>query len=138
MNLYSPACRQAAGSRRRGQMLRNFLKNRKAQNTAEYALLIALVVAGVIAMQTYAQRALQARIHDASIYLENSTTAIGKSTQYEPYYLTSNYTVNSNSVENKRLGAGLVGEDSANGRIRTGYQNTAYSTADINGTVGGE
>ena len=47
-------------------MLRNFLKNRKAQNTAEYALLIALVVAGVIAMQTYAQRALQARIHDAS------------------------------------------------------------------------
>ena len=37
-------------------MLRNFLKNRKAQNTAEYALLIALVVAGVIAMQTYAQR----------------------------------------------------------------------------------
>ena len=50
-------------------MLRNFLKNRKAQNTAEYALLIALVVAGVIAMQTYAQRALQARIRDAAQYM---------------------------------------------------------------------
>ena len=55
-------------------MLRNFLKNRKAQNTAEYALLIALVVAGVIAMQTYAQRALQARIHAASAYMANPQT----------------------------------------------------------------
>ena len=55
-------------------MLRNFLKNRKAQNTAEYALLIALVVAGVIAMQTYAQRALQARIHDAAQYMANANS----------------------------------------------------------------
>ena len=41
-------------------MLRQLFKNKKAQNTAEYALLIALVIAGVVAMQTYAQRALQA------------------------------------------------------------------------------
>ncbi len=92
-------------------MLRNFLKNRKAQNTAEYALLIALVVAGVIAMQTYAQRALQARIHDASLYManatSNSTIGLGNHTQYEPYYLKSNYNVDTNSVENKRLGAGI-------------------------------
>src|SRR5208282_5950831 len=100
------------GMQRRENMLRNFLKNRKAQNTAEYALLIALVIAGVIAMQTYAQRALQARVHDASIYMQNATGAIGNSTQYEPYYLASNYTVDSNSVENKRLGVGLVGQDS--------------------------
>jgi len=112
-------------------MLRNFLKNRKAQNTAEYALLIALVVAGVIAMQTYAQRAMQARIHDAAVYMTNSTTEIGKDTQYEPYYLQSNYTVDSNSVENKRLGTGLVGQDSTTGRLRSGFQNTAYSTSDM-------
>ena len=90
-------------------MLRNFLKNRKAQNTAEYALLIALVVAGVIAMQTYAQRALQARIQDASTYMQTQTNDIryGNSMQYEPYYSQSNYNVNTNSVENKRLGQGL-------------------------------
>jgi Flp pilus assembly pilin Flp len=112
-------------------MLRNFLKNRKAQNTAEYALLIALVVAGVIAMQTYAQRALQARIHDASTYMKDQTGNIGSTTQYEPYYLSSNYTVNTDSVENKRLGVGLVGQDSATNRTRTGVQNTNYSTADV-------
>jgi Flp pilus assembly pilin Flp len=115
-------------------MLRNFLKNRKAQNTAEYALLIALVVAGVIAMQTYAQRAMQARIHDASQYLANSTSEIGNSTQYEPYYLQSNYDVNTNSVDNKRLGNGLVGADSMSNRERTGYQNTTYSNTDMTQT----
>ena len=115
-------------------MLRNFLKNRKAQNTAEYALLIALVVAGVIAMQTYAQRALQARIQSASIYLEQQTSTIGTATQYEPYYLNSQYNVTDNSVDNKRLGQGLVGADSQSNRSRTGYQTTSWSNADINST----
>jgi len=115
-------------------MLRNFLKNRKAQNTAEYALLIALVVAGVIAMQTYAQRAMQARIHDASVYMATQSAPIGGNVQYEPYYMQSNYSVNSESVENKRLGQGLVGADSDSNRARTGSQSTLYSSADMNGT----
>jgi len=115
-------------------MLRNFLKNRKAQNTAEYALLIALVVAGVIAMQTYAQRALQARVRDASIFLTTSpgTNTIGNTTQYEPYYLETSYNVTTNDVENKRLGVGLVGQDGADERTRTGEQLSNYSTADMN------
>jgi len=113
-------------------MLRNFLKNRKAQNTAEYALLIALVVAGVIAMQTYAQRAMQARIHDASQYMETQTSNIGTSTQYEPYYLNSDYKVGTNSVDNKRLGVGLVGADSTTNRVRSGYQTTTYNASDVN------
>ena len=112
-------------------MLRNFLKNRKAQNTAEYALLIALVVAGVIAMQTYAQRAIQARIHDAGTYLattgSNAVANFSNSTQYEPYYLNSAYDVQSNSTENKRLGTGLVAQDSADSRLRTGSQNQVYT-----------
>jgi Flp pilus assembly pilin Flp len=112
-------------------MLRNFLKNRKAQNTAEYALLIALVVAAIIAMQTYAQRSLQARVHDASIYLATSTGTIGNSTQYEPYYTQTNYAKDTNSVENKRLGAGIDGMDSADNSVRTGYSNTAYTAADM-------
>jgi len=116
-------------------MLRNFLKNRKAQNTAEYALLIALVVAGVIAMQTYAQRALQARVQGASQYLETQTTTIGTATQYEPYYLTSAYNVTANKVENKRLGHNLVGQDQKDARIRSGGQVTAYSTADERDTT---
>ena len=116
-------------------MLRNFLKNRKAQNTAEYALLIALVVAGVIAMQTYAQRALQARIHDAAQYMasadSNSSIGLGNSTQYEPYYMNSDYNVASNSVENKRLGNNLVGADSSNYRTRAGSQTSTYNSTDM-------
>ncbi len=66
-------------------MLKLF-KNKKAQNTAEYAILIALVVGGVIAMQTYAQRTLQGRLRDASVMFRDSTTEIGNTLQYEPYY----------------------------------------------------
>ena len=75
-------------------MLRKLLKNKKAQNTAEYAILISLVVAGIIAMQTYAQRALQARVRDASLFLKNETRGLGSTTQYEPYYLDTAYIVN--------------------------------------------
>jgi Flp pilus assembly pilin Flp len=115
-------------------MLRNFLKNRKAQNTAEYALLIALVVAGVIAMQTYAQRALQARIHDASQYMANADGMPSgqNSTQYEPYYMQTQHNVNADSVSNQRRGTGLVGDDSVSNRERTGSENSTYNSTDMN------
>jgi len=115
-------------------MLRNFLKNRKAQNTAEYALLIALVVAGVIAMQTYAQRALQARVHDASSYMasvgNSAGVNIGTNTQYEPYYLNSQYTVNTVSDDTKRLGNGIVGANDLSNRERMGSDITSYNSSD--------
>ena len=69
-------------------MLKLF-KNKRGQNTAEYAILIALVVGGVIAMQTYAQRTMQARLRDASKMFTSSTTEIGNTEQYEPYYLNT-------------------------------------------------
>lgn len=105
------------------------LNNKKAQNTAEYALLIALVVAGIIAMQQYAQRALQARVRDASTYMASSTNTIGTSVQYEPYYTQSNYDVTRDSEESKRLGQGLVGQDATTNRTRDGGQRTVYDPA---------
>lgn len=76
-------------------MFRKLLKNKKAQNTAEYAILISLVVAGIIAMQTYAQRALQAKVRDAGILLGSAgEDELGMTTdQYEPYYLSTSYNV---------------------------------------------
>lgn len=74
-------------------MFKKLIKNKKAQQTAEYALLIALVVAAVIAMQTYAQRTIQGRIRDAGDYLSTQTSALGTTDQYEPYYLTTDYNV---------------------------------------------
>jgi Flp pilus assembly pilin Flp len=109
-------------------MLKQLFKNKKAQNTAEYALLIALVVAGIIAMQTYAQRALQARVRDASAYLTNSNSnVLGGTAQYEPYYMTSGYNVARDSETNKRLAEGTVAYDSATNRSRVGGEATSYA-----------
>jgi Flp pilus assembly pilin Flp len=78
--------------------------NKKGQNTAEYAILIGLVVAVAVAMQTYVKRGLQGRVHDASDKLYNSIadadwtniSTIGatklSSKQYEPEKLSSKST----------------------------------------------
>lgn len=84
-------------------MFRKLIKNKKAQNTAEYAIVISLAVAGIMAMQTYAQRALQARVRDAAHYLTQTTNAIGTTAQYEPYYLETSYTINTTDTDTKLL-----------------------------------
>ena len=114
-------------------MFRKLIKNKKAQNTAEYAILISLVVAGIIAMQTYAQRALQARVRDASTYLKNQTDDLGSTLQYEPYYLTTEYDVTRNETQTKSLDNALTGvrQDDFLERTRAagGFQNQAYNTS---------
>jgi len=116
-------------------MFKTLLKNKKAQNTAEYALLIALVVAGVIAMQTYAQRALQARVRDASLYLTNQTSTLGTTNQYEPYYLSSNYAVDRQSNESVILNNTDTQKamDSLRGRASGGFQQSTYNAGSPTG-----
>ena len=41
-------------------------KFKKAQATAEYAILFAVVIGAAMGVQSYVKRALQARIHDAA------------------------------------------------------------------------
>ncbi len=80
-------------------MLR-FFKKRKAQSTAEYAILIALVVGVVIAMQTYVKRGVQARVHDEVGGMVNGTAELGTTDadkQYEPYYLNSTLAATTNA-----------------------------------------
>ncbi len=112
-------------------MFRKLIKNKKAQNTAEYAILISLVVAGIIAMQTYAQRALQARVRDAASYLKNQTTDLGGSLQYEPYYLTTDYTVTRNETQTKLLDNTTTRQEDDLQRRRAagGFQLSNYSSA---------
>lgn len=77
--------------------------NRKGQNTAEYAILIALVIAVAIAMQTYVKRGIQGRVKDSSddfvTGLSNDTNWSSISSvsataqkQYEPEKLSSQAT----------------------------------------------
>ena len=111
-------------------MFKQLRNNKKAQNTAEYALLIALVIAGVIAMQTYAQRSLQARMRDAGAFMTQQTNEMGMSNQYEPYYLNSSYDVSRNSTSNKRLDSRTTAYDSNTARVRAanGYEKSDYDT----------
>ena len=108
--------------------------NQRAQNTAEYALLIALVIAGVIAMQTYAQRSLQARTRDAGVFMQGElkkiNSTMGESSQYEPYYSKSSYDVSRNSVSNKRLDSTTTAFDSNTARVREagGYEESGYDS----------
>lgn len=66
---------------------------RKAQSTAEYAILISVIVGAALAMQVYVKRSLQAKMHDAGVALSSVScdvtgdgTTIGTTKQYEPYY----------------------------------------------------
>jgi len=77
------------------------LKNKKAQNTMEYAILFAVVVGALTAMQLYVRRSLQAKIRggtdnipNAVLSQETATSGVvvdqllgdPTATQYEPYY----------------------------------------------------
>jgi Flp pilus assembly pilin Flp len=120
-------------------------QNRKGQNTAEYALLISLVVAGIVAMQTYAQRALQARVQSASTLLTDQGTVgqgaaagspewrLDDQTQYEPYYLESEYAIGRDSDTAQILTGGTDRaithtEDSQRTRDAGGFQRSNYNT----------
>lgn len=119
-------------------MFKKLMRNKKAQNTAEYAILISLVVAGIIAMQTYAQRALQARVRDAGQYLAFQSGTLGNTLQYEPYYLTTNYVVTRNESETQRLDSSTTRQevDSTRSRASGGFQESSYNTS-LQGLVNG-
>ncbi|MCX5703997.1 MAG: hypothetical protein NT066_05880 [Candidatus Omnitrophica bacterium] len=72
------------------------LRNKKAQSTMEYAILIAVVIGVFSAMQLYMRRGLSARLKAGTDNIpgmvvgqtggEVSDAFIGEATQYEPYY----------------------------------------------------
>ncbi|MFA5096994.1 MAG: hypothetical protein WC478_06605, partial [Candidatus Omnitrophota bacterium] len=62
---------------------------RKGQSTAEYAIVIGLVIAAIVAMQVYVKRGLQGKVKDAVDYKDTGDTITGTTAQYEPYYAES-------------------------------------------------
>lgn len=91
----------------------------KAQSTAEYAIILAVVVGAAIAMQTYVKRGLQARQKagtDAFTGINatfagingTSSATFGPLAQYEPYYLESSYERFQENVEQEHMGGGNV------------------------------
>lgn len=86
---------------------------KKAQTTAEYAILIALVVGAIVAMQVYVRRGIQGRVRNAVDHTGTSGT-IGNTSfnfsaeQYEPYYLASDTASSSARTQQEVLGTGGV------------------------------
>lgn len=107
-------------------MLRK-MRNRKAQSTAEYAILIGVVVAALVAMQTYVKRGFQGRMKDATDTFATQTPELGSTAQYEPYYLsqTRNTQSDSQSAESTSLG-GATGRTSTTQTTSTGSQTTGW------------
>ena len=89
------------------------LNNRKGQNTAEYAILIGVIVAAAIAMQIYIRRGMQARVKDAVDFTrtadDDSGNALFTQSQYEPYYMERNLESSSTGAVSSQLqqGGGL-------------------------------
>jgi hypothetical protein len=103
-------------------MLR-LLRSRNGQNTAEYAILIALVIGVFSAMQIYVRRGLNARVKGGTDKLPQAVmgqaqtagdifdnTFLGDPsaadyTQYEPYYITKGqYSMTSTTQEGTEEG----------------------------------
>jgi hypothetical protein len=96
---------------------------RKGQSTAEYAIVIGLVIAAAVAMQVYVKRSLQAKIKDAADYKDEAAVMLNTQ-QYEPYYMESNLTSSrsASSAENTATGGGVTRTLSNDTSSRTGTQ----------------
>lgn len=83
-----------------------YLNNKRGQNTAEYAILIGVIVAAAIAMQIYVRRGMQSRIKDAVDYSMTNPGTIFNTSQYEPYYTQSAYDTTSASQSSESMAVG--------------------------------
>ena len=104
---------------------------RKGQSTAEYAILVGLVIAAALTMQTYVKRGIQAKIKNAVDYKDNAS--ILTDTQYEPYYVESNMTSGRTAgvnVETTAPGQVAKTEDTVNS-TRTGDATTLGDAVDV-------
>jgi len=72
----------------------NRIKKSRAQSTLEYAILIGVIVAGLIAMQTYLKRGYQGKLRE-------SADSMGD--QFSPGYTTYNYTTHSYTDSNESV-----------------------------------
>ena len=83
--------------------IRRHTHKRNAQSTVEYGILIGVIIAAAVAMQTYVKRSIQAKQKDASDMVTNvagnfsivgpvgatvNSLSMATTNQYEPYYLS--------------------------------------------------
>lgn len=102
--------------------------NKKGQNTAEYAIVITLVIGVAIAMQTYVKRGIQARVKDEVVDLATQTSDLGTTQQYEPNYLDSEMTITTAKDDKAQSGTAEAPTISVEfDKTQTGSQTYTYT-----------
>jgi len=96
------------------------LLGKRAQTTAEYAILFGLVVGALLAMQLYIRRGIQARIkdvvdHKGSGGVVGNSELIFSTGQYEPYYLASGASTTQNVTDKEAVQEGGSVEKTSSG-----------------------
>jgi hypothetical protein len=77
------------------------LRRRKTgQSTAEYAIVIGLVIAAAVAMQVYVKRGIQAKVKGAVDFVPADQAELLSGQQFEPDYSSSEMDRSSNSKLN--------------------------------------
>lgn len=91
------------------------LRKSKAQITAEYAILIALVVGAAMAMQIYVKRGLQGRVRDVVDHTGSGGVVGGEKdelkfsgAQFEPGYITSDANTQQSTTDTENVKTGGV------------------------------
>ena len=103
------------------------LLTRKGQSTGEYAILIAVAIGAIVAMQIYVKRGLQAKVKGTTDFLTQTGTGTGTLKQYEPYYNESDYTVaqDRKAAEATKIGGAVDRTAIDEKTTRTGSSTTA-------------
>jgi len=92
------------------------LLTRRAQSTLEYALVIAVVVGALVAMQVYVKRGVQGR-------LKSAADDIGE--QYSPGNTTGTVTVSTTTSSSESLNSGVTNTNSSTTQSKSTNDKTA-------------
>lgn len=106
------------------------LYNKRAQSTGEYALVFAIILGAIVAMQTYVKRGIQGRVKAGTDYMVRETLGIGPVTQFDPYYYESDYTSVRDSDQAQTYTAGAAGLTSDDESTREAGGQTIYNRAE--------
>lgn len=103
-----------------------FRRKKSGQSTAEYAIVIGLVIAAAVAMQIYVKRGLQGKIRDAVDFTQNTGTVNIGNQQYEPYYSNQALTSTRSAQEstNVQTGGAVTRTTAQEVSTRTGTMTT--------------
>lgn len=106
------------------------LYDKKAQSTGEYALVFAIILGAIVAMQTYVKRGIQGRVKSGTDYMARETSGIGDATQYDPYYYTSSYDSQRTSSQTQAYSDGQTDLSTQDDSIRSTGGFTQYGVAE--------